>query len=124
MITAEMRDLAARWAASRGHDPDAWDQLDRLVLDDPAAAFRTIEEIHHLICSAEPRDLEAWGLLAAGPLENVLAEHGDSVIDLTEALARSDPEFCKLIAGVWQNSITDDVFARVQRVADPTYKFK
>jgi len=118
-----IRNLAARWVEVRGKFSDAWEALDLLCRENPVAAFRAIEEIHYVLVSSERRDMEAWGLLAAGPLEDLLAENGESVIEAAEALAKTDPEFRKLLSGVWQNSMSGEIYARVQKASDPTYRF-
>jgi hypothetical protein len=118
-----IRDLALRWAESSGKNPEAWAELEELTENDPARAFRTIEEIHYLLTSIEPRDVSAWGRLAAGPLEMLLVRHGAEVVGAAEQLASSDAEFRKLLCGVWKSDMDEEVHARVQRISDPTYKF-
>ena len=56
--------------------------------------------------------------LSAGPLEDLLAQHGDGVIGLVEAETQRDPTFAKLLGGVWKNRMTDEVWGRVQSVWD------
>jgi hypothetical protein len=53
-------------------------------------------------------------LLAAGPLEDLLAKHGPKFIERVEELARQDQKFNSLLGGVWQNTMTDEVWKRVQ----------
>jgi len=60
--------------------------------------------------------------LAAGPLEDLLAHNGEDVIDEVERLARIDAEFRKCLTGVWQNAMSHELFARVQKAADPNFK--
>lgn len=81
-----------------------------------------IEEICHRIVTGEP-DYELMGLLAAGPLEDLVAGYGDLVIAAVELLAKQDPEFRKCLAGVWRKGISDEVYARVQKAADPSWRF-
>lgn len=52
--------------------------------------------------------------LAAGPLEDLLVEHGNLVIDRVEVKAKQDPDFTKLIMGVWQNAMSEDIWLRVE----------
>jgi hypothetical protein len=61
---------------------------------------------------------ETLEMLAAGPLEDYLATHGDEVIEDVEKLAKSNPKFASLLGGVWKNSMSDDVWKRVQAVWD------
>jgi len=54
---------------------------------------------------------------AAGPLEDLLAYHGPSLIDRVEDEAEHDRRMFWTLGCVWQNSMTDGVWARVQRAA-------
>jgi hypothetical protein len=58
---------------------------------------------------------KAFGVLAAGPLEDLLADFGELYIQRVEELARKNPRFNHLLGGVWRNSMTDDVWDRVQK---------
>jgi hypothetical protein len=55
-------------------------------------------------------------ILAAGPLEDLLATVGPKYIDRVEQLARRDPKFNWLLGGVWKNNMTDEVWERVQAI--------
>ena len=57
-------------------------------------------------------------VLAAGPIEDLLAKHGADFIDRVEAEARNDPNFAKVLGGVWKNEMPADVWARLQAVWD------
>lgn len=56
-----------------------------------------------------------FSVLAAGPLEDLLASFGELYIDRVETLARRDPKFNDLLGGVWKNSMSDEVWERVTR---------
>jgi len=56
--------------------------------------------------------------LAAGPLEDLLAKHGASVIERVEHEARKNPKFASLLGGVWQNTMSNDIWKRVRAVWD------
>ena len=58
------------------------------------------------------------GALAAGPLEDLLADAGETYIDEIEELAKEDPKFSYLLGGVWKSDMTEEVWERVQRVWD------
>ena len=53
-------------------------------------------------------------VLAAGPLEDLLAKHGPVFIDRVEQLARQDATFNCLLGGVWRNTMSEEVWERVQ----------
>ncbi|MEM9086994.1 MAG: DUF6869 domain-containing protein [Pseudomonadota bacterium] len=60
----------------------------------------------HIVCNT-----------AAGPLEDLLAKHGHVFIERVEAIARQDRRFFWALGCVWQNSMTDEIWSRVQRAA-------
>ncbi len=57
---------------------------------------------------------QAFAVLAAGPLEELLTLYGPRYIDRVEQLAGSDERFNLLLGGVWQNEMTNEVWQRVQ----------
>ncbi len=59
---------------------------------------------------------KVFAMLAAGPVEDLLAKCGVDYIDRVEGLARKEPRFNDLLGGVWRNSMTDDVWQRVQAI--------
>ena len=74
------------------------------------------ELLWRFITAAYQRDLaeKAVGVLAAGPLEDLLAKRGPDFIDRVEEIARRDPKFNDLLGGVWRSTMTDEVWRRVQ----------
>ena|ERR1039457_1372368 len=58
---------------------------------------------------------EQLSVLAAGPLEDLLACHGEQFIDRVELEARRNPSFNHLLGGVWQNQMSQDIWTRVQK---------
>jgi hypothetical protein len=76
------------------------------------------EQLWEFVLAAYKRDLsdKVIAMLAAGPLEDLLAKCGVDYIDRVEELARKDPRFNYLLGGVWRNSMTDDVWQRVQAI--------
>ena len=95
-----------RWAARR---------LDDLIAKKPASG-NDPQEAWEIILSLNERLLsdKATSLLAAGPLEDLLSRHGEAFIDRVEVQARRDPDFNRLLGGVWQNAMSEDVWQRVQ----------
>jgi hypothetical protein len=83
--------------------------------DDPAKAWQCI------LCAIEmPACAEHLGVLAAGPLEDLLSFHGPEYIDRIEAKARTSPLFALVLGGVWRFQMTDSVWSRVKGVRDTT----
>ena len=52
--------------------------------------------------------------IAAGPLEDLLAAHGSTLIERIEIEARRNPAFNLLLGGVWQNTMSSEVWSRIQ----------
>ncbi len=79
-----------------------------------------IEELWLFVLRAYKKDLskEVIGILAAGALEDVLATKGEKYIGRVEFLASNDAKFKYLLGGVWQNAMSDEVWSRVQAVAE------
>lgn len=79
---------------------------------------RETERLWQFVMMVYPRDVseKTLAILAAGPLEDLLAYDGPNFIDRVEHLARRDEKFNWLLGGVWRNSMTDEVWERVQSV--------
>ena len=99
--------------SSDEHDPDFWafSNLDRMIDDEPENAWSIILEILRRNQSSEILEV-----LSAGPVEDLLARHGEAFIERVENEARNDEDFAKLLGGVWQNTMSNEIYARVQRV--------
>ena len=71
-----------------------------------------------LAAVADARAKPYLGTLAAGPLEDLLSYHGNEFIERIEAEARGSPEFAWVLGGVWQSTMAEDIWQRVQGVWD------
>jgi hypothetical protein len=78
----------------------------------PEEAWKFIEMVLH-----HPHFDEVRDILAAGPLEDLITEHGTAFIDRIEALARSSDRFRSLLGGVWVDSDDTPVWKRVYEAA-------
>ena len=87
-----------------------------LVLDDPELAWPIIEEILHIDSSDR-----MLAIVAAGPVEDLLAHHGAAFIERIEKLAGREPIFRKMLGGVWRSKISEDVWKRLKAVAGPDF---
>jgi Family of unknown function (DUF6869) len=74
----------------------AYDALAVLIDKDPALAWAIILELVH---RASPGD--AFDLVAAGPLEDLVAWHGREVIDLIEIGVGDDEPLRRALSGLW-----------------------
>jgi len=118
MGETEMDEIAEAWIAgtenSEKADGPHWWAIEK-VMDwhlegEPAPLWQ-------FILNLNSRELpeRVIAILAAGPLEDLLAGFGPDYIDEVETLARRDPKFRCLLAGVWRNTITEDVWERVKK---------
>jgi hypothetical protein len=112
-------DLVEAWTAYYEADsearqlddnPNRWasESLMLLELREPQ---RTLSLIVKIASRSSNRDV--LGALAAGPLESILARHGEQVIDAVEKLVADDPKFKCIIGDVWRNAMTDAIWQRV-----------
>jgi len=53
------------------------------------------------------------GVLAAGPLEDLIEAHGPEYIERIEREAKNNPKFRYLLGGVWESS-TSEVWDRIE----------
>jgi hypothetical protein len=93
---------------ARLHPSLAWDAIKCVV-----GRYRE-EDLFTEVATQAQRVL---GNTAAGPLEDLLAKHGAAFIDAVELEARGDRRFFWTLGCVWQNSMTDEIWMRVQKAA-------
>ncbi|MCP5304387.1 MAG: hypothetical protein H6953_02980 [Chromatiaceae bacterium] len=81
--------------------------------ENPTLCLEAIEEVLARI-DAKPGN-RYFQVLAAGPLEDVLNEHGKVVVDQVAEMARQNPEFRLLLNGVWPSEIDPSVLEKLQK---------
>lgn len=81
------------------------------------------ERLWEFILKTHHRDKsdEVVGMLAAGPLENLLSSAGAKYIDRIEQLAKDDEKFNYLLGGVWKLGCPDDVWERLLKARKETW---
>ena len=101
-----VEELVSKWLS--GED---YTMLDAIIppLGDPEAAWQAVLRIMK-------RDLseDQQALLAAGPIEDLLAWHGAQFIDRIEAEARRSPAFAHILGGVWRQEMPAEIWRRVE----------
>jgi hypothetical protein len=116
-LTILARDWIRYYRAEKGspeREAAAWaTDLYELECHDPESLWLPILAIH-----AKDQSPCIQQGLSAGPVEELLAKHGENFIERMEIEARRDPMFAKLLGGVWKNSMRDDVWRRLQTVWD------
>lgn len=110
-MTSELiSELSHAWIANEGKYCPAWVRLVDMCSKDPENAWLVIQEI-----ASREISKEIIANLAAGPLEDLLAQHGPAFIDRIEEKARNDSKFNLILGGVWQNTIMNEVWERVKK---------
>lgn len=73
------------------------------------------ELLWRFITAAYKRDLsdDVSGMLAAGPIEDLLSTFGPAYITRVEELAAKDDRFRSILCGVWRQVMTDEVWMRL-----------
>jgi hypothetical protein len=111
--------LAANWIAywhgdsAKRLELSGATYLHDLTYEQPEELWLLILEIHH-----RDQTIAIQEVLSAGPVEDLLAMHGDTFIERVEAEARRDPLFAKLLGGVWKSNMSDAIWDRLQAVWD------
>ena len=101
---------SAGWA---GDNHWTWLVLEELIENRPDVAWPLLLEI----VRRAPDD--ALDLIAAGPLEDYVAQHGRRVIGAVEAEAAANPRLRRALAGVWPEGTPAPVWSRVEALMDP-----
>lgn len=86
------------------------------MADGLLAPFADPEAVWQAVLRIMERELtdEQISLLAAGPVEDLLAYYGARFIDRIEAEARRSPAFAHVLGGVWQRDIPQEIWQRVE----------
>lgn len=81
------------------------------------------EGLWQFIQTAYKREMSdrLFAVLAAGPLEDLLCDHGPDFIDRVETEARQNPRFRELLGGVWCRNMAADVWERIGKYRGPTW---
>ena len=59
---------------------------------------------------------EQFGDIAAGGIEHLLGWHGEKYIEIVEQEVQQNPKFARALTGVWKYMMTDEVWARIQKL--------
>ena len=88
-------------------------KFSEICANEPESAWEAIITI-----TQRETDDDILGVLAAWPLEDLLSLHGEDFIERVETEAQRDPRFRRVLEGVWQDRMSDDVWKRVLAALD------
>lgn len=100
--------LAQAWLTSE-ETFAATDDVRELLEQDGDEAWYVLSEL------VRRASVDALGAIGAGPLEDWLGNHGETIIDRVEEAAAGDQRWRIAVSAVWQGKMTDDLWARVQQ---------
>jgi hypothetical protein len=85
-------------------------------MSDALFLFPDAEAVWQAVLRIMQRELseEQISLLAAGPVEDLLALYGGQFIDRIEAEAQRSSAFAHVLGGVWQRDIPLEIWQRVE----------
>ena len=116
----EIESLVKSWVAlhKAEHGSDdyqsnfwAFDSLIKLLFDDPNAGVDCIIEILNYDSSIVISEN-----IAAGPLEDLLSFHGIDAVEILEKKIEKSPRLSATLGGVWQNSISNEVWSKFETI--------
>ena len=122
MKMIDISELADKYVTYSSLDEDKKEQhlyeesifiLQEMVNNEPETAGNVIVEIIK-------RTDNKWvlTLLGCGELESLLGRHFDQFIDRSEKEARGDKKFAFVVSCVWQNRMSDEQYARLDRLVE------
>lgn len=92
-----------------------WWSIDKFmekVQTDPDLAWEAILSIAH----RQPSQ-RVLGMLSAGPLEDLIEQHGEAFINRIEQVANTDASFRKMLENLWESG-TPEVWQRIMAAQD------
>jgi hypothetical protein len=94
----------------------SWEKLTEMCDSAPETAWDVIQEI-----LGRDHSDQILASIGAGPFEDLMSSYGAQFIDRVEKCARTHPAFKRMLGVVWKNSISDDVWIRIQAIAPPSW---
>jgi hypothetical protein len=112
MTPLQIQNLAIAWAAAQTDGPKEEDwpivfEVQKLSESNPEALWSFVLEVLRL-APAE----SVLSLLAAGPLEDLVQDHGSAFVDRMTVEAKRNERFAALLPKVWVPAATDSVTQR------------
>lgn len=106
MRTPTVDELESEWLS--GEDCTMADGLTPPFADAEAVWQAVLRIMQHEL------SVDQVSLLAAGPVEDLLALYGGQFIDRIEAEAQRSPAFAHVLGGVWRRDIPLEIWQRVE----------
>jgi len=112
--TKELNNIADVWIKAHKSDNFIDSELDwTLPSSDPNKCLDVILKVLEKIDTVSDNDL--FSALAAGPLEDLLHENGEFIVDRIDIFARQNPDFRRLLNGVWDSEVDESVKSKLSK---------
>ena len=110
-----IKNLAQQYLSGFGNDHlEAFDKVYDLTTEDPEGAWLLVVELVHQATTDE-----SLAIVAAGPLEDMICNHPDVVIDRVLDFAKNNTRFMKCLRGVWGgNRMPLEIRKRIDKVVE------
>ncbi|GAB3358576.1 DUF6869 domain-containing protein [Lysobacter tyrosinilyticus] len=114
MLGDQIKKLAAAWADAYEHlggpTEDEWPVVFE-VIDLTGSEPETLWQFVLDVLALQPSN-NVLGMLAAGPLEDLIQDHGAAFVDRVAAEAKSNQSFAALLPKVWVPASGDPITQR------------
>ena len=105
MDDQKVKKLATAWLSG-----DGYEMVFDACVEEPEVVWQAILQILQLDLTDDQK-----ALLAAGPLEDLLAQQGAAFIDRIEGEAKLNPRFNYLLGGVWRHEMPQEIWERITK---------
>lgn len=115
----EINKVADAWIAAQSFDGNSWESPGWWAVEktyewerkDPESLWKFIK-----VVNSRENIPKVVASFAAGPVEQLVAAHGEAFIDRIVEYARKDPKFNYVLGGVWKHSTEDTVWEKILQI--------
>ena len=112
----DWQEFASAWIAELDGSASSGEDLGQKVVLMNFTATAAQQWLFLVAAVNAARSEDHLAAIAAGPLEHLLVKHGHAYISLVETEAQNSKSFADAVAAVWRNSMSDEVWSRVQSI--------
>lgn len=115
------QEIARKWVNYylTGEDKDfqATEELLEAVFEDPNRAWEIIKLINQIEIGDPIWEESVNGALAAGPIEDLLSNYGEQLINMVEAEAKKDFRIKKQLGMIYRRKMSDDLWNKIKKIS-------
>jgi hypothetical protein len=108
----------------RGDDSDWWavEELNELAIDNPERVWKIIQMINASPVVNDPWRRALLAIVGCGPLEEIIALHGDKILPQILEVAKKDEVLRIELSTIYESSLRPEIWAQIQRIIGETTK--